>query len=61
MDAYYTKMTNKELENELKSLENEFEELKNAVATGLKRLNDLSNDYQKIKEELNKRNQNGVH
>lgn len=54
-------MTNKELENELKSLENEFEELKNAVATGLKRLNDLSNDYQKIKEELNKRSQNGVH
>lgn len=52
---YYKNLTKTELENELKTLENEFEELKTAVATGLKRLNDLSTDYKKIKEELNKR------
>lgn len=52
----YKNFTNKELENELSSLENEFNELKNAVATGLKRLNDLSNEYQIIKNELTKRN-----
>lgn len=52
---YYKNLTKSELETELKTLEKEFEELKTAVATGLKRLNELAEDYKKIKEELNKR------
>lgn len=57
----YINLTTIELENELKSIEIEFNELKNAVATGLKRLGDLSNDYELIKKEIGKRSINGVH
>lgn len=51
----FENMTNDELNSELNEVETEFNELKVSVASGLQRLNDLSEDYNNIKKELDKR------
>lgn len=56
----YARMTNKELENEMSLINKEFNDLKNAIVTGLKRLESLSSDYDKIKKEMSKRGINGI-
>lgn len=52
----YEKMSNNELENELKNLEDNFNEYRNLLKEVYDNMSELSDKYNKIKEILNNRN-----
>lgn len=56
----YNSLNDSELEIKLKEIEAEFNSLKNAVATGLEQLDNLSNEHIEINEILLKRKRNGL-
>lgn len=53
----YNKLTNAELNIELKKLENQYESIKLKVVKMINEMKTLNDDYIKVKSEINKRKQ----
>lgn len=51
----YEKLSNAEIRIEIKNLENEYEATKLKIASLLKKMGELDDEYNKAKNELNKR------